>query len=144
VHGRRLLLDITRRSSADRPTADRHLELEHRAQAAAFAAAAPGAPCEAVDAAARMITDAGFGPDYKVPNPPHRARHRPRHPRVMNFVRGNKIAALQPGMCFSDEPMMTITGSWDRLRIALHHRERPEILQPAEPRPSQAVRMTGS
>jgi Xaa-Pro dipeptidase len=38
----------------------------HRAQAAALAAARPGVECGAVDAAARkVITDAGYGPDYK-------------------------------------------------------------------------------
>ncbi len=38
--------------------------LEKEAQAAAFAAAQLGVPCEQVDAAARkVITDAGFGPD---------------------------------------------------------------------------------
>jgi Xaa-Pro dipeptidase len=43
-------------------------DLERKAQDAAFAAAKVGAPCEVVDAAARkVITDAGFGPDYKVP-----------------------------------------------------------------------------
>jgi Xaa-Pro dipeptidase len=51
-------------------------ELEKRAQAAAFAVVKPGTPCEAVDAAARkVITDAGFGPDYKVPGLPHRTGH---------------------------------------------------------------------
>ena len=42
-------------------------EIEQRAQNAAFAAAQMGATCESVDAAARkVITDAGFGPEYKV------------------------------------------------------------------------------
>ena len=50
--------------------------LEKRAQMAAFNAAKPGVPCEEVDAAARkVITDAGFGPDYKVPGLPHRTGH---------------------------------------------------------------------
>ncbi|HEX5966090.1 MAG TPA: Xaa-Pro peptidase family protein, partial [Pyrinomonadaceae bacterium] len=43
-------------------------DLERKAQDAGFAAAKVGAPCEAVDYAARkVIVDAGFGPDYKVP-----------------------------------------------------------------------------
>src|SRR3981081_4835739 len=51
-------------------------DLERKAQDAGFAAARVGAPCEAVDAAARkVITDAGFGPDYKVPGLPHRTGH---------------------------------------------------------------------
>ena len=41
-------------------------DIVHRAQAAALAAARPGVECGAVDAAARkVITDAGYGPDYK-------------------------------------------------------------------------------
>ena len=82
--------------------------------AAAFAAAKPGAPCEAVDAAARkVITDAGFGPGYKVPGLPHRTGHGiglDGH-EWTNFVRGNKTP-LQPGMCFSDEPMIAIYGEF--------------------------------
>jgi Xaa-Pro dipeptidase len=51
-------------------------ELEQKSQAAGFAAATVGAPCEAVDAASRkVITDAGFGPDYKLPGLPHRTGH---------------------------------------------------------------------
>ncbi len=88
--------------------------LEHRAQQAAFEAAKPGVPCEAVDAAARrVITDAGFGPDYKVPGLPHRTGHGiglDGH-EWTNFVRGNKTL-MQPGMCFSDEPMISIYGEF--------------------------------
>jgi Xaa-Pro aminopeptidase len=88
--------------------------LEKRAQAAAFAAAKPGVPCEAVDAAARkVITDAGFGPDYKVPGLPHRTGHGiglDIH-EWTNFVRGN-TTPIAPGMCFSDEPMIAIYGEF--------------------------------
>src|SRR5688500_5817330 len=98
--------------------------LERRAQDAGFAAAKLGAPCEAVDAAARkVITDAGFGPDYKVPGLPHRTGHGiglDGH-EWTNFVRGDKTP-LQPGMCFSDEPTVVIYGEFgirleDRLYI---------------------------
>ncbi len=89
-------------------------DIEKRAQAAAFAAAQVGAPCEAVDAAARkVITDAGFGPDYKVPGLPHRTGHgigldiHEWH----NMVRGEKTL-LAPGMCFTDEPMIAIYGEF--------------------------------
>jgi Xaa-Pro dipeptidase len=108
--------DITRTVVFGKPT-ERQIDvwnLEHRAQAAAFAAAKPGVPCEAVDAAARkVITDAGFGPDYKVPGLPHRTGHGiglDIH-EWENFVRGNKTP-LQPGMCFSDEPMIAIYGEF--------------------------------
>ena len=88
--------------------------LEKRAQAAAFAAAKPGMPCEAVDAAARkVITDAGFGPGYKVPGLPHRTGHGiglDIH-EWTNFVRGN-TTPMAPGMCFSDEPMIAIYGEF--------------------------------
>jgi Xaa-Pro dipeptidase len=88
--------------------------LEKAAQTAAFAAAQVGATCESVDAAARkVITDAGFGPDYKVPGLPHRTGHgigMDGH-EWTNFVRGNKTR-LAPGMCFSDEPMIAIYGEF--------------------------------
>lgn len=88
--------------------------LEKKAQAAAFAAAQVGATCESVDAAARkVITDAGFGPGYKVPGLPHRCGHgigMDGH-EWTNFVKGNKTK-LAPGMCFSDEPMIAIYGEF--------------------------------
>ena len=108
--------DITRTVVFGTPTKRQSdvWNLEHRAQAAAFHAAKPGVPCEAVDAAARrVITDAGFGPDYKVPGLPHRTGHGiglDGH-EWTNFVRGNKTP-LEPGMCFSDEPMIAIYGEF--------------------------------
>ncbi len=84
--------------------------LEKQAQAAAFAAAKIGAPCEAVDAAARkVITDAGFGPGYKLPGLPHRTGHgigMDGH-EWGNMVKGNKLP-LQAGMCFSIEPTIAV------------------------------------
>jgi len=108
--------DITRTFVFGKPT-QRQREiwnLERRSQDAGFAAARVGAPCEAVDAAARkVITDAGFGPDYKVPGLPHRTGHGiglDGH-EWTNFVRGNKTP-IQPGMCFSDEPTIVIYGEF--------------------------------
>src|SRR6266550_8288924 len=89
-------------------------DLERKSQDAGFAAAKVGAPCEAVDAAARkVITDAGFGPDYKTPGLPHRTGHGigPDVHEWTNFVRGNKTP-IQPGMCFSDEPTIVIYGEF--------------------------------
>ena len=67
-----------------------------------------------MDAAARkVITDAGFGPGYKVPGLPHRTGHgigMDGH-EWTNFVKGNKTK-LEPGMCFSDEPMIAIYGEF--------------------------------
>ena len=108
--------DITRTTVFGRATQRMRdiWDLEKRAQNAAFAAAQIGATCESVDAAARkVITDAGFGPDYKVPGLPHRTGHGiglDGH-EWTNFVRGN-TTKLQPGMCFSDEPMITIYGEF--------------------------------
>ena len=108
--------DITRTTVFGRASA-RQTEiwnLEKKAQAAAFAAARVGATCESVDAAARkVITDAGFGPGYKVPGLPHRTGHgigMDGH-EWTNFVKGN-TTPLQPGMCFSDEPMIAIYGEF--------------------------------
>jgi Xaa-Pro dipeptidase len=108
--------DITRTFVFGKPT-DRQRkiwDLEKKSQDAGFAAAKVGAPCEAVDAAARkVITDAGFGPDYKVPGLPHRTGHGiglDGH-EWTNFVRGNKTP-IQPGMCFSDEPTIVIYGEF--------------------------------
>jgi Xaa-Pro aminopeptidase len=108
--------DITRTTVFGKPTQRQRdiWDLEKRAQNAAFAAAQVGATCESVDAAARkVITDAGFGPDYKVPGLPHRTGHGiglDGH-EWTNFVRGNKTT-IQPGMCFSDEPTIVIYGEF--------------------------------
>jgi Xaa-Pro dipeptidase len=108
--------DITRTTVFGKPS-KRQIDvwnLEKEAQAAAFKAAQVGATCESVDAAARkVITEAGFGPDYKVPGLPHRTGHgigMDGH-EWTNFVRGNKTR-LAPGMCFSDEPMIAIYGEF--------------------------------
>src|SRR5436309_11903605 len=87
-------------------------ELGKRAQAAALKAARPGVACEDVDAAARqVITDAGYGPDYKY------FTHRVGHGIGMDghewtyLVRGNKTK-LEAGMTFSDEPGVYIPGEF--------------------------------
>jgi len=88
--------------------------LEKKAQAAGFAAAKIGAPCENVDIAARkVLTDAGFGPGYKIPGCPHRTGHgigMDGH-EWGNMVLGNKLP-LQAGMCFSIEPTIAIYGEF--------------------------------
>jgi Xaa-Pro dipeptidase len=87
-------------------------EIEFRAQSAALAAARPGVPCEAIDAAARtVIVDAGFGPGYKY------FTHRVGHGMGMDghewpyLVKGNTLP-LQAGMTFSDEPGIYIPGEF--------------------------------
>lgn len=93
-------------------------DLEFAAQAAAFDAARPGAPCESVDAAARRVLEAaGLGPDYALPGLPHRTGHgiglSIHEPAYL--VRGD-TTPLATGMCFSNEPMIVIP---DRFGIRL-------------------------
>jgi Xaa-Pro dipeptidase len=108
--------DITRTTVFGKPSQRQRdvWDVEKRAQTAAFNAAQIGAACESVDAAARkVITDAGFGPDYRVPGLPHRTGHGiglDGH-EWTNFVRGN-TTKIQPGMCFSDEPTIVIYGEF--------------------------------
>ena len=108
--------DITRTTVFGKPSQRQRdvWDVEKRAQDAAFAAAHVGATCESVDFAARkVITDAGFGPDYKVPGLPHRTGHGiglDGH-EWTNFVRGNKTP-IAPGMCFSNEPTIVIYGEF--------------------------------
>jgi Xaa-Pro dipeptidase len=96
-------------------------EIVRQAQAAALAAARPGAACEAVDAAARkVIVDAGYGPGYKY------FGHRVGHGIGMDghewpyLVRGNTLP-LAPGMTFSDEPGIYLRGEFGvRLEDDIH------------------------
>lgn len=100
--------------------------LEKDAQAAAFAAARLGTPCEQVDAAARaVISRAGLGPDYRLPGLPHRTGHGiglDIH-EAPNLVRGDRTP-LAPGMCFSNEPMIVIPDAFGiRLEDHFHMTE---------------------
>ena len=88
--------------------------LEKKAQDAAFAAIKIGAACETVDAAARaVIVAGGFSKGYALPGLPHRPGHGiglDGH-EWTNFVKGNKTL-IAPGMCFSDEPTISIPGEF--------------------------------
>jgi len=112
--------DITRTYIFGVPSAEqrRVWEVEQAAQQAAFDAAAPGVRCESVDAAARAVLEkAGFGPGYRLPGLPHRTGHgiglSIHEPPYL--VRGD-TTPLQPGMCFSNEPMIVIP---DRFGVRL-------------------------
>ena len=112
--------DITRTYVFGEPSAEqrRIWELEQEAQAAAFAAAEPGAPCEQVDYASRKVLEgAGLGPDYRLPGLPHRTGHgiglSIHEPAYL--VRGDRTP-LAPGMCFSNEPMIVVP---DRFGVRL-------------------------
>ena len=110
-------------------------DIVHRAQAAALAAARPGAECGSVDAAARkVISDAGYGPDYKY------FTHRLGHGIGMDghewpyLVRGN-TTKLAPNMTFSDEPGIYIPGEFGiRLEDDMHITENgAELFTPQSP-----------
>ncbi|WEK58929.1 MAG: Xaa-Pro peptidase family protein [Candidatus Brevundimonas phytovorans] len=106
--------DITRTYVFGTPSDDfrRVWNHEKQAQARAFEAARLGASCESVDAGARdYLTGLGYGPDYQLPGLPHRTGHGVGldiH-EAPNLVRGD-ATLLQPGMCFSNEPMLVIPG----------------------------------
>ena len=115
--------DITRTFVLGKPTDKMKtvFDVVHRAQSAVLVAARPGMSCESVDAAARkVITDAGFGPDYKY------FTHRVGHGMGMDIhewpylVRGN-ATRLQANMMFSDEPGIYISGEFGiRLEDDMH------------------------
>lgn len=107
----------------------------HRAQAAALAAARPGVECGAIDAAARkVITDGGYGPDYKY------FTHRLGHGLGMDghewpyLVRGNKTK-LQANVTTSNEPGIYIRGEFGvRLEDDMHVTENSaELFTPQSP-----------
>lgn len=104
--------DITRTYVFGAPSAEqgRVWDVEKRAQAAAFAAVKPSVACEEIDAAARRVLEsAGFGPGYELPGLPHRTGHGiglAIH-EAPYLVRGD-TTPLQPGMCFSNEPMIVL------------------------------------
>ncbi|MCX8997953.1 Xaa-Pro peptidase family protein [Rhizobiaceae bacterium BDR2-2] len=87
---------------------------EAKAQQAGFDAAKPGATFEEVDFAARAVVEAaGFEKDYGVPGLPHRTGHGiglDTH-EYGYVVRGN-TARIEPGNCFSIEPMITSYGEF--------------------------------
>ena len=108
--------DITRTYVFGQPSQEhiRVWTVEKAAQAAAFAAVKPGVPCEEIDAVARRVLAAeGFSPDYDLPGLPHRTGHGiglSIH-EAPYLVRGD-TTPLQPGMCFSNEPMIVIPGAF--------------------------------
>jgi Xaa-Pro dipeptidase len=110
-------------------------DIVHRAQSAALAAARPGVECGSIDAAARkVITDGGYGPDYKY------FTHRLGHGMGMDghewpyLVRGNK-AKLLANMTTSDEPGIYIRGEFGiRLEDDMHVTEDgAELFTPQSP-----------
>jgi Xaa-Pro dipeptidase len=110
-------------------------DIVHRAQTAALKTARPGLECQAVDAAARsVLTDAGYGPDYKF------FTHRVGHGMGMDvhewpyLVRGN-TTPMAANMTFSDEPGIYIRGEFGiRLEDDMHITENgAELVTPQSP-----------
>jgi Xaa-Pro dipeptidase len=110
-------------------------DIVHRAQSAALSAARPGVECGAIDAAARkVITDAGYGPDYKY------FTHRLGHGLGMDghewpyLVRGN-TTQLQANITTSNEPGIYIHGEFGiRLEDDMHVTENgAELFTPQSP-----------
>jgi Xaa-Pro dipeptidase len=106
--------DVTRTGVLGKPPAklQHAFEIVRDAQNAALAAAVAGHECGSVDDAARkIITDAGFGPDYKY------FLHRLGHGIGLDghespyLVRGNRTI-LKPGMTFSNEPGIYVVGDY--------------------------------
>ena len=108
--------DITRSYVFGQPTERQRQiwSIEKAAQAAAFAAAQPGVACGLVDAAAREVLESyGLGPDYALPGLPHRTGHG----IGMDIHEGpylvrNEQTPLATGMCFSNEPTISIPGEF--------------------------------
>lgn len=114
LHG--YISDITRSYVFGTPSERQRTfwDFEKAAQLQAFDAARLGAPCESVDAAARRSLEAnGLGPDYQLPGLPHRTGHGiglDIHEGPY-LVRGD-ATPLEPGMCFSNEPMICVPGEF--------------------------------
>jgi len=110
-------------------------DVVHRAQSAALAAAKPGAECGSVDTAARkVVTDAGYEPDYKY------FTHRLGHGLGMDghewpyLVRGNPTQLFQ-NITTSNEPGIYIRGEFGiRLEDDMHITENSaELFTPQSP-----------
>lgn len=108
--------DITRSYVFGTPTAQQRTVWAHEkeAQARAFAAATLGAPCGAVDVAARQYLESqGYGPGYAVPGLPHRTGHGiGLDIHEWPYLVQSDQTPLAPGMCFSNEPMLCLYGSF--------------------------------
>jgi Xaa-Pro dipeptidase len=129
--------DITRTYVLGKPTdkMKKVFDIVHQAQSTALGTARPGIECGSVDAAARkVITEAGYGPDYKY------FTHRVGHGMGMDghewpyLVRGNKTMTAA-NMTFSDEPGIYIRGEFGvRLEDDMHITENgAELFTPQSP-----------
>ncbi|UGQ48806.1 M24 family metallopeptidase [Massilia endophytica] len=108
--------DITRTYVFGEPSEQQRFvwNAEKQAQAAAFEAAQLGVACEEVDKAARRSLEAnGFGPGYALPGLPHRTGHGiGLDIHEGPYLVGGERRVLEPGMCFSNEPMICVPGKF--------------------------------
>lgn len=115
--------DITRSFVYGTPTDQQRkvFDVVRNAQTAALGAAQPGMEMQSVDAAARrIITAAGYGPGYDS------FFHRVGHGIGLDmhewpYLVGGNAQKLAPGMAFSDEPGIYLTGKFGiRLEDCMH------------------------
>lgn len=108
--------DITRTYVYGEPTArDREVWNQEKAsQAAGFSAAQLGKPCGTVDDAARgYLVEQGYGPGYATPGLPHRTGHGiGLDIHEWPYLVSSDTTPLDVGMCFSNEPMISIPGEF--------------------------------
>lgn len=108
--------DITRTYVFGEPTArDREVwNFEKESQAIGFTAAQLGQPCGSVDDAARgYLVEQGFGPGYQTPGLVHRTGHGiGLDIHEWPYLVSSDRTPLEVGMCFSNEPMISIPGEF--------------------------------
>ncbi|MGJ8561953.1 MAG: M24 family metallopeptidase [Alphaproteobacteria bacterium] len=114
LHG--YISDITRSYVFGTPSARQRevWDAEKAAQAVAFDAAQIGVRCGDVDLAARKELEArGFGPGYETPGLPHRTGHGiGLDIHEWPYLNWGDNTLLEPGMCFSNEPMICVYGEF--------------------------------
>ncbi len=108
--------DITRTYVFGEPTArDREVWNQEKAsQAEGFKAAKLGAACGTVDDAARgYLIEQGYGPGYQTPGLAHRTGHGiGLDIHEWPYLVSSDKTPLDVGMCFSNEPMISIPGEF--------------------------------
>ncbi|CAL2074780.1 Xaa-Pro peptidase family protein [Tenacibaculum sp. 190524A02b] len=104
--------DITRTYVFGTPTEQQRTiwNIEKETQLAAFNAAQLGNTCADIDNASRKVLEShNLGPDYKLPGLPHRTGHGiGLDIHEWPYIVKNDNTNLQPGMCFSNEPMICV------------------------------------
>jgi Xaa-Pro dipeptidase len=108
--------DITRTYVFGTPTErDREVwDQEKASQAAGFNAAQLGVSCGTVDDAARgYLVELGYGPGYATPGLAHRTGHGiGLDIHEWPYLVSSDTTPLEIGMCFSNEPMISIPGEF--------------------------------